>query len=193
MDPVDFNRLLCEVDHSRQKRTQLTTLVIKNPNLLALLFTKAFEVNDPMSSRTCWVLEFMAKDRLEYLLPYLDDFIPKLAQFHLDSSVRPMAKICECLTHSYFSKTKNKTQKVLNSRHLGAIATVCFDWLITPQKVAAQAYAMTCLCLLGQEITWIHPELKLILEQGYHLGSHAYKARARVILTKLAKENSKVL
>ncbi len=192
MDTFDFNRLLCEVDHSRQKRTQLTTLVIKNPHLIVRLFTKAFEVNDPMSSRACWVLEFMAKERLEYLLPYLDDFIPKLAQFHLDSSVRPIAKICEYLTKSYFSKTENETQKVLKSRHLGAIATVCFDWLITPQKVAAKAYSMTCLYLLGQEINWIHPELKLILEQGYHLGSPAYKARARIILTKLAKESSKV-
>jgi hypothetical protein len=191
LEAVDFNKLLCEVDHSHQKRAYLAALVIDNPDHLRHLFKKAFEVNDPLSSRACWVLEYTAKERLEYLLPYLDDFVPKLALFHLDSSIRPMAKICENLTESYFSKTVNETQNAVTEMHLELITVACFDWLIVPQKVAVQVYAMSTLWWTGQKFNWIHPELKLILERGSPLGSAAYKARARYILSKLVNKGKK--
>ncbi len=188
MEPAEINQLLIEVDASRQKRAKLAAMVIDDPELLGRIFTKAFEMNDPLSSRACWVLEVIAKERLDYLLPYLDDFIPKLALFHLDSSIRPMAKICEKLTKSYFSKTVNETQKVVTEMHLEQITAACFDWLISPQKVAVQVYAMRTLWYIGNKVNWIHPELKSILEQGYRLGSAAYKARARHILVKIGQQ-----
>jgi hypothetical protein len=191
LEPSEINQLLSEVDASRQKRANLAAMVFDNPELLVRLFTKAFEMSDPLSSRACWVLELISKERLDYLLPYLDDLVPKLALFHLDSSIRPMAKICETLTESYFSKTENETQKVVTETHLEHITAACFDWLISPQKVAVQVYAMSTLWWIGHKVNWIHPELKLILEQGYPLGSAAYKARARHILSKLGNKVKK--
>ncbi len=191
LEPSEINQLLSEVDASRQKRAKLAAMVFDNPELIGCLFTKAFEMSDPLSSRACWVLEIIAKERFDYLLPYLDDFVPKLALFHLDSSIRPMAKICEKLTESYFSKTVNETQKVVTETHLEQITAACFDWLISPQKVAVQVYAMSSLWCIGQKVNWIHPELKLILERGYPLGSAAYKARARRILSKLGNKGKK--
>ncbi|MGB3152866.1 MAG: adenylosuccinate lyase, partial [Maribacter sp.] len=64
----------------------------------------------------------------------------------------------------------------------------CFDWLIGNHKVAAKAYSMTCLLFLGRKFDWIHPELKLVLEQNYASGSAAYKARARMTLAKINKK-----
>lgn len=191
LETAEINQLLKEVDASLQKRAYLAAMVIDDPELIGCLFTKAFEMNDPLSSRACWVLESIAKVRLDYLLPYLDDFVPKLALFHLDSSIRPMAKICQRLTESYFSKTVNETQKVVTEMHLEQITTACFDWLISPQKVAVQVYAMSTLWYIGNKVKWIHPELKSILEQGYRLGSAAYKARARHILSKLGNKGKK--
>ena len=69
--------------------------------------------------------------------------------------------------------------------NLEAIATACFDWLISEQKVAPQAYAMTSLYYLGQRFPWIHEELKQVLEQNYADGSAGYQARARKVLQKL--------
>lgn len=69
--------------------------------------------------------------------------------------------------------------------HLTQITTTCFDWLIGNQKVAAKAYSMTSLLMLGSKFDWIWPELRLILEQNYHNGSPAYQARARMTLAKL--------
>ena len=104
---------------------------------------------------------------------------------HLDSAVRPMAKICEFLIKAYFAESGSDIQKNLTDHHLELIATTCFDWLIGEHKVAAKAYSMTSLLLLGRKFDWIHSELKIIIEQNYHNGSAAYKARARHTLAKL--------
>jgi len=175
------------VDHSREKRMQTARLILNDPDLVESLIEIAFRLDDPVSSKACWVLEFTIKERLFYIFPYLDIFVEKIGGVRLDSSVRPMAKICEYLVLSYFSKTKNKSQEVLTNRHLEQMATACFDWLIGDHKVAAMAYSMTCLLLLGRKFDWIHPELRMVLKQNYADGSAAYKARARHTLAKLNK------
>ena len=86
---------------------------------------------------------------------------------------------------SYFQSKDQEIRDALNKKHLETITSACFDWLIGNHKVAAQAYAMTCLLLLGRKFDWIHPELRSILEQNYPNGSAAYKARARMTLAKL--------
>jgi hypothetical protein len=62
-----------------------------------------------------------------------------------------------------------------------------FDYLITHQKVAAKAYSMKTLYLLGKEYHWIHPELATILEKDFNTSTAAFKARARHLLKKLKK------
>ena len=210
----DLYRALDYVNHSREKRAEMAALILENPNLVPHLLDIAFDVDDPISHRACWVMEFTAKEKLSYLYPYLDEFTSNLSRVHLDSAVRPVAKICEFLMKAYFLKKpvdseaseenhlgKNSPEKsldlmkgsekstlarkALTETHLEYITAACFDWLIGEHKVAAQAYSMTCLLLLGRKFDWIHPELKIILEQNYAKGSAAYKARARMTLEKL--------
>lgn len=173
------------VNHSREKRKEMASLVSNNQNLVKPLLEIAFKFDDPISSKACWVLEFTAKENLPYIYGHLDMFTSNISSVHLDSSVRPMAKICEYLIKAYFQKKKYRLQMVVNDNHLKKITSACFDWLIGDHKVAAQAYSMTCLLLLGRKFDWIHPELKMILEQNYGAGSAAYKARARMVLAKL--------
>ncbi len=163
----------------------MAALVLENRYLVEPLMHIAFTVDDPISNRACWVMEFTAKENLSYIFPYLEFFTSHLGNVHFDSSVRPMAKICEILIKSYFSKNENETKKMLTERHLERITTACFDWLIGKHKVAAKAYSMTCLLLLGRKYDWVHSELKMVLEQNYPEGSAAYKARARLTLAKL--------
>ncbi len=173
------------VNHSREKRMEMAMLISKNPNLITPLLEIAFDFDNPVSSKACWVLEFTAKENLAYIFPYLDLFTTNIGLVHLDSSVRPMAKICEFLIIKYFHKTSNEVQKIMTEEQLERIASACFDWLIGEHKVAAKAYSMTSLLLLGRKYDWIHPELKMVLEQNYAAGSAAYKARARHTLKKL--------
>ncbi|MDE3740720.1 adenylosuccinate lyase [Maribacter polysaccharolyticus] len=173
------------VDATRKKRTEMSLWVLNKPELLPPLLEIAFEGRDPIANKACWILEYVAKRNIDSILPLIDDFTENLHTLALDSSVRPMAKICELLITAFFNKKRNETKQVLTPKHLELIASTCFDWLIGEYKVATKAYSMTSLWHIGKAFEWIHPELKMVLEQNYTSGSPAYRARARTILAKL--------
>lgn len=181
----DLYKALNYVDSSRKRRSEMAEVVLSNEDLILSLIEIIHLEEDPISCKASWILEFSFKKRSSILYPYLNNFTKIITKVNLDSSVRPLAKICELLVQSYFSNTPNESQKHINETHLNKITTACFDWLIGEHKVAAKAYSMTSLFLLGQKFEWIHPELKMILEQNYANGSAAYQARARMVLKKL--------
>jgi len=118
-------------------------------------------------------------------LPYLDQLINLAPNVYQHPAVRPIAKIFEYLMISYYQEKSTVVRKSLTTTHRQKMTEICFDWLITDQKVAAKVYSMTSLYLLGTEFDWIHPELKITLENNYAKGSAAYKARSRMTLKKL--------
>ena len=178
---------LKNVDGTLEARTQMASFVSENTQVIPSLLGIAFLNEHPLSSKACWVLEVLARDHLDLMLPHLTLFIGNLDKITLDSSVRPMAKICESLTLAYFHEKNPQVVAHLTEVHLELMATVCFDWLIGDQKVAPQAYAMSCLYHLGSKFPWIHPELRQVLELNYLKGSAAYQARARQVLQMLPK------
>lgn len=173
------------VNHSREKRLYYANLVISQPELIPELLDILFSVDDKISCRAAWVFEFMCGEKLEAIIPYLDRFTNHIHTVHLDSAVRPVAKVCEYLITTYYSKTDNAIKTTLNEAHKDKIVEACFDWMINDEKIAPKAYAMNTLYLLGQDIDWIHPELVLILERDYQMQSSGFKARARHILKKI--------
>ena len=175
------------VNSSRERRLQMARIVSDNPKLIGPLIKIALQNKEPISNKASWVLEFTVKSNLELLYPYIDLFVDHLGTLTLDSSVRPFAKICECLCLCYFNQQDKYCRHVLTDPQLEKITTACFDWLIGEHKVAAKAYSMTSLMLLGSKFNWIYEELQLVLEQNYNNGSAAYKARARHTLAKLKK------
>ncbi|UOB17163.1 adenylosuccinate lyase [Abyssalbus ytuae] len=175
------------INASRQARLQAAELVLANKPLFPGLLKICFMVEDKVSVKACWVLEFVCKKNMEWLLGDIDYFIENIHKIKFDSAVRPIAKICEMLCCEYFGKNDSPVKKILNTSHLQKITECCFDWIINDEKVAVKAYSMQTLYLLGKEIKWIHPELKKILEIGFSSHSAAYKARARHILYQLNK------
>lgn len=175
------------VNHSREKRLYYANLVINNPDLIPKLLDILFMVDDKVSCRAAWVFEFMCSENLETSIPYLDTFTEHIHKVHLDSAVRPVAKVCEYLIKAYYSKTNNQIKTALKPIHKERIIEACFDYMINDEKIAPKAYAMNTLYLLGQDYDWIHPELVLILERDYQMQSSGFKARARHILKKIKK------
>lgn len=173
------------VDHTREKRLFYANIVLNDLSLLEPLLNVLFLVNDKNSYRAAWVLEYVFQKRLELIIPYLEEFTKNLHLIHFDSSVRPLAKICESVIKAYYSKKSNNIQISLTENHKKRITETCFDWLINDEKIAPKAFAMNTLYLLGQDFTWIHSELKSILERDYQKQSAGFKARARQILRKL--------
>ncbi len=178
---------LSYVNHSRENRKKYAMLVISNPDLIPKVLDILFQVNDKTSCRAAWLLEFVAREDLNSILPYLDRFTESMHTVHLDPAVRPVAKICEYLIEAYYHRDDNHTKKHLIPEHKEKIIELSFDYLITNQKVAAKAYSMSTLYLLGRDYDWIHPELVMILERDFNSGTAAFKARARHLLKKLKK------
>jgi|TARA_R110000751_G_scaffold7805_3_gene31542 hypothetical protein len=175
------------VNHSREKRLYYAHMLLANTSLIPKILDITFKVDDKISPRAAWVLEFMCKENLEALIPYLDTFTENMGRVHLDSAERPVAKICEYIAIAYYAKTPSKLKEALLPRHREKIIEACFDWLITDAKVAAKAYSMNTLFLFGKDYDWVHPELITILQRDFASQSAAFKARAKQILHKTKK------
>jgi hypothetical protein len=175
------------VNHSRDKRLYYANLMIENPEYIPYLIDILFMVDDKISCRAAWVLEFVCGENLEIIFPYLDVFTENIHKVHLDSAVRPVAKICEYIAKAYFSKQENLMKQVLKTKHKERIIETCFDYMINDEKIAPKAYSMNTLYLFGNEFDWVHPELALILERDFQMQSSGFKARARHILKKIKK------
>ncbi len=160
--------------------------VLEDPGQFPFLLEVALNRHDEIGSRACWIVEFVCKKDLAVLQPYLDTFLEGLPGLVAESSIRPMAKICELLCEAT-SRTKDSGIPDLNPSRQQQMIEVCFDWLIGEHKVATKAYSMRCLYLLGNNIPWVRENLKAVLLQHISSGSPAYKARAKQILERLKK------
>jgi len=185
LNKAELYKELTYVNHSRENRLKYAYLVMDNPELIPSLLEILFDVDDKISCRAAWVFEFMCGEKLEAIIPYLDTFTENMSKVHLDSAVRPVAKVCEYLVKANYSKTDHIIKTKLLEKHKEKIIEASFDWMINDEKIAPKAYAMNALFLLGQEYDWIHNELAIILERDFQMQSSGFKARARHILKKI--------
>ena len=185
---------LNEISALRENRKRVATIVLEDKNLIQHLVFLTFLVDDEVSIKASWILEWICThDSIENILPYLDEFTTGLPKLKFDSAIRPCAKICEHLAQQYSAKNKNETQQKLLPKHIDKIVTTGFDWLITPQKIAVRAYTMNSLFLFGLEKDWIHPELKYLIETKIIHQSKGTKARGKQVLKLIEKHRKRHL
>ena len=170
------------VDHTREKRLYYSNLVMENTDLMPLILEIFFMVNDKISTKAFWVLEYITRRKLDFFLPLTSDFIEKMHTLKLDSSLRPAAKICEVLVSAYYGKKPSKVKSILSIEQREKIAETCFDWLIQDQKVAVKAHSMLALYLLGSELDWIHPELIETINKNLPFGTIGFQNRGKKII-----------
>lgn len=170
---------------ARTHRLTAAHWVIEHPETFEELLHFCFKNDKEISHKANWVLEFVCLKKLELLFPHLDFYFENLAFVKADSSVRPLSHICELLSIQYYKKGHPTLASIFSEKHKEKMTEVCFDWLITHQKVACEVRAMTCLYYLGTEKKWIHPELKTIIQQNIHRSSAGYQARGKKILQKI--------
>nr|WP_298925446.1 adenylosuccinate lyase [uncultured Allomuricauda sp.] len=172
---------------SKEKINILAAQLVTQPELVEPLLSEVFEQDKSDSFNASWVFDHVMRKKLIYLLPHFEKFTLGIQHLTSESIIRPMAHTCELSMEAYF-KTKDKSfHEHVTSEQLERIMIVCFDWLIGEHKVAAKVFAMTSLYYLGMKFDWVHPELKLILEQTAHEGTAGYKFRAGKTLADLKK------
>lgn len=169
----------------REYRLKYAQIVLQDQKLFKHLIEIAFDETNDAAVKVSWVLDFVMRERLEWLYPHLDYFTDNISKSKHDSIVRPMAKICENLALTYNSKKPSEIRKHLTKKHIEKIIETGFDWMITDQKVAVKAYTMETLYQFGKEFDWVHDELKLIIQQSIMDGSAGYKSRGKKILQRL--------
>lgn len=169
-------------------RNKVAKLIIDNPELFPFLVEIVFDVNNKISIKAAWILEVVCEQSINLLVPYINFFTENLKHLKFESAIRPASKICSFLAISYQSNNKNLIQNSITKKNIEQIIETEFDWLIGKFKVATKAYAMNTLFLFGKEYTWVHKELKLIIEQNISYESPAYKARGKMILNLLNRK-----
>jgi hypothetical protein len=169
----------------RPIRDLLSGMVFSNHNLLAEMIEMALNTQDKDHYKACWSLELVLERHISWLGPYLDGFCTTLPLYRHEGAIRSVSKMC------LFAVLHNKKHPgFLNTKQQAAFTEACFDWLIDPNgKVAAKAYAMRALYILGKKEAWIYPELHRILSEDFSKHTAAYKAAAKETLAKLAKAN----
>lgn len=175
----------------REHRGAAADWVMENPGSFPFLFDLIIKEDSDVSHKAAWVLEFVCKRELKLLYPHLEVFLKIIPQVQKDQSKRPLAKIAELLCLAYYKKKDQQVRDNLRLEHRKAITERCFDWLINEEKVACKAYSIQCLYWLGTEFDWIHPELEIILAEGYAKHTAAFKARAREFLSKIERYRTK--
>jgi hypothetical protein len=184
---VQLYNQLKTVDATRKKRLEHANFILDDTSLIKPLMDIVFMVDDIVSPKAAWVFEFVCAKDLSLLRPHMEYFTAHLTKVHLDSAVRPIAKVCLFLVDEHYTDPLENHTIELNLKQKESITEACFNWLIHDEKVAPKVYAMQCLFLLGHEFDWIHPELILILEKDYHHQTAGFKAKARHIMTALNK------
>ncbi|WP_121665469.1 hypothetical protein [Mesonia aquimarina] len=178
-----FINQLSELNRNPENRKKFTEKLLNHENFLSAIFSIISENKNTLGSKAARALELVCIKDSSKIFRHLNHILILAENAKEDAIVRPMAKILErsAIEHESIKNTFRLTQNEIEK-----IIAICFDWMITPQKVAPQAYSMQTLYILGKEQDWVHAELALILEQNYTSGSAGYKARSRKILQKIA-------
>lgn len=156
-----------------------------HPELTGFLIRDVFEQDKINMFHSSWVFDHLMRKKLVYLLPHLELFTQGLAFLKSESCIRPMAHVCQMVTKTCFKKKDNLFIDTISHVQLERILNACFDWLIGPHKIAAKVFSMTSLFYLGMHFTWVHPELKLVLEETIGEGTPGYRNRAKKTLDRL--------
>ncbi len=183
-------QLYTALNNGRISKSQIEDLVnqlAKEPQLAPVLYKEVLLEDKEGTFNASWTFDHLMRKNLTYLLPFVEDFVNGLSVLKTESCIRPIAHVCEMVCETYFKKKKPEFVQNITDEQLEKIMTVCFDWLIGPMNVAPKVFAMTSLYYLGLKFDWVHPELKLVLEESYAKGTTGYQNRAKKTLDKLAK------
>ena len=84
MTKSEIFKSLNYVDGTRVKRIEVTKIVLNNPPSISPLMEIAFEDNGVISSKACWILEFVAKKNIQLILTHIDTFTLGISKVQLD-------------------------------------------------------------------------------------------------------------
>ncbi|WP_036385510.1 hypothetical protein [Muricauda sp. MAR_2010_75] len=184
------NELHIYLHSGRLSKADVDQLVAKltlQPDLVGPLLKEILIEEKEGTYNASWTFRHLMQTKLDYLLPFLNEFTEMLGNLTSEATIRAMACVCEMVCVAYFKKKDLTFLKNCSDEQLDKIMTACFDWLISDMNMAPKVFSMTSLYYLGLKFDWVHPELRQILEDTYASGTTGYQNRAKKTLDKLAQ------
>ncbi len=180
-----------KADAFRENRLKAARWVLEHPESLEELLTFVFSADSDLAKKAAWTLEFVFLEDKAILYPYLEYFIANISEVKADQVLRPVAHICEHLCVDHYKNRLPEPESVFTEKQRNKLNEYAFLWLLSDKKVACKVRAMTCLFYLGTEFSWIHPELKAIIDRDIHTQSAGYKARGKHTLRLILRYEKK--
>ncbi|MGB5983076.1 MAG: adenylosuccinate lyase [Nonlabens sp.] len=169
----------------KKDRVRLGVAAVEHDLLADLIeFSRA---QSEVSHQACWCLEqsFLIHEKECY--PYLANIAALFTEPINSSGMRSLVKIAYICCKKYYGKRTHEIEGFLNRNSREHMLEGCFRTLIEHEgKTANQAFATRALFDLGKEFEWIHPELKIKIEQIMDCDpTSGYRACGKDILIKI--------
>lgn len=172
---ISFDDLLM-LEMSRRNTDLVADLIFQKPALVEALFLVFLRNEEPVSRRAAWVLDIVTEKRPELIGSHPDQIIAMLPVFTHDGLKR----------HSLHMLARSPLP---SGDNLGALISICFDWLVSPKEaVAAKVYCMELLYRISQFEPDLKKELADSIEWRMHEETAGFKSKGQKMLKRLYQE-----
>ena len=172
----DFLKIL-SIDSLRATADLAVEAVGNNPEYFKEVLNIACNNKSPVNWRAVRVIEFVTEQNPKLFFPYVNKYAKLFPSFKTDGFKRSFPKI--------FTYCKNK----LNKENKVILIDTCFKYLSSGfEPIAVRVNCMQLLYELSKDIPEITGELQAAIEFQYDDEGAAYRARANMILKKIAKQ-----
>lgn len=172
---------------NRESVKKLSKLIITDQSSFESLVEIAFDYDNEISLKAIYTLELVVEQRLDWIAYNLSYFTKNIASLKNENAIRSAAKICNLIAQEYTSKFDSAIQLIMTHEQLSEIIETCFDWLMKDHKASIKTQSMDALYHIGKKISWIHYEIRLILEKNTADQSANYISKANKVLELISK------
>ena len=161
-------------DSTRMVMDQTADMACKNPAMIRDLLDLAYLQKEKYSPRASRVVYFVARNRPELVIPYINEIVLSLPSISNTS-------IKSNFTNLLYQMDLEKFQD-----HLGLLVDQCFKWLNSSSETAAtKVYCMEILYKIIQFVPDLRDELVSTIEDQVNKGSAGIKVRGWEVLSRL--------
>jgi len=172
---------------NRESLKQLSKLILNEQHLFESLVEIAFDYDNEISLKAIITLELVVEQRLEWIAYNLPYFTKNIATLKDENAIKSASKICNLIAQEYSSKFDSAIKLIITHEQLSEIIETCFDWLLKDYRASIKTQSMEALYNIGKKISWIHYEVKLILEKDSTNQSSNYISKSNKVLDLIAK------
>jgi len=165
-------------EHSKRQTVRIAQWIGTDKKRYRQLMELLLHGEPVMTQRAAWILISCYEIHPPLITPWISELLKKMQEPDVhDALKRNVVGILQCCE--------------LPPSQLGAIATLCFDYLNSPNTpVAIRANAMTVLQRISEREPDLKRELRTSIELMLPYGTGAICSRARKVMKQLDRESS---